>query len=403
VHARRQGVGCANAHGLRGTGDARLWAMSESSHSRSRTEPAGPPGLREHLARLYPGATIVAIEPLGPDASATAGRKDGGGSTTKAAGYGLPVRIELRDGDTARQLVWRVASANEFGHDRRADRAAVMVQAYEDFARIPRHVQAVDLGVIRGGELVSTRDATEPYLITTYAPGTIYAHDLRRIAAERIATPRDVARVDALARYLAALHTPIAPPGTRYRRAIRDLVGSGEGIYGIIDGYPPDVPGAPASRLSAIEARCAAWRWRLRDRDDRLTRTHGDFHPFNIVFDGDTPALLDASRGGCGDPADDVTALAINFVLFALDAPAAWRDGLGVLWHHLWSRYLAERPDDALLAVAPPFFAWRALVVANPVFYPRMTGAARDKLLGFAEDVLDERAPDPAWAEELFR
>ncbi|HEX3476129.1 MAG TPA: phosphotransferase [Kofleriaceae bacterium] len=376
---------------------------SESSGSKPGSESAGPPGLREHLARLYPGATVVAIEPLGPDAGASADRKDAGGSTTKAAGYGLPVRIELREGGAARQLVWRVASANEFGHDRRADRAAVMVQAFDDFARIPQHVQAVDLGVIRGSELVSTRDASEHYLITTYAPGTIYAHDLRRIAAERRVTPRDVDRVDALARTLAALHAPISPPGARYRRAIRDLVGSGEGIFGIIDGYPDDVPGAPATRLAEIEARCAEWRWRLRGRDARLTRTHGDFHPFNIVFDGDALTLLDASRGGCGDPADDVTALAINFVLFALDAPDAWRDGLGVLWRHLWSRYLAERPDGELLEVAPPFLVWRALVVANPVFYPRMTGAARDRLLGFAEDVLDAHALDPASAEELFR
>lgn len=374
-----------------------------SSRLGSGPGPSGPPGLREHLARLYPGATIVAIEPLGPDPGATADRKSGDASTTKAAGYGLPVRVELRDGAATRQLVWRVASANEFGHDRRADRAAVMIQAFEDFARIPQHVEAVDLGVVRGGELVSTRDAAEHYLITSYAPGTIYAHDLRRIATERSATPRDVDRVDALARYLAALHTPIAPPGTRYRRAIRDLVGSGEGIFGIIDGYPADVPGAPADRLEAIEARCAEWRWRLRGRDARLTRTHGDFHPFNIVFDGDAPTLLDASRGGCGDPADDVTALAINFVLFALDAPGAWHRGLGVLWRQLWPRYLAARPDDDLLAVAPPFLAWRALVVANPVFYPGMTAAARDKLLGFAEDVLDEHALDPAWAEELFR
>jgi hypothetical protein len=360
--------------------------------------PSGPPGLGDHLARLYPDARILAIQPLGPDAGATAG------ATTKAAGYGLPVRITLLDaGGVRRELVWRVASANEFGHDRRADRAAAMVQAFDDFAQVPQHVRAVDLGVIRGGELMSIRDATEHYLITSYAPGTIYAHDLRRIAGERIATPRDVDRVDALARTLAALHTPIAPPGARYRRAIRDLVGSGEGIFGIIDGYPPGVPGAPAERLQAIEARCAEWRWRLRGRDDRLTRTHGDFHPFNIVFDGDTPTLLDASRGACGDPADDVTALAINFVLFALDAPAAWRHGLGVLWRHLWHRYLAEREDPDLLAVAPPFLAWRALVVANPAFYPRMSEAARDKLLGFATDVLDQHALDPAWAEELFR
>jgi len=379
---------------LRGTRDADIQGMLASELHDQMT----PACLRDHLSRLYPGARVLSIEPLDPDGGATAG------ATTKAAGYGLPVRIAISDGGVRRELVWRVASANPFGHDRRADRAAAMVQAFDDFGQIPAHVRALDLGVIRAnGELVSTRDATEHYLITTYAPGTIYAHDLRRIAGERIATPRDVERVDVLARYLAALHTPISPPGTRYRRAIRDLVGTGEGIFGIIDGYPDDVPGAPASRLREIEARCVEWRWRLRDRDARLTRTHGDFHPFNIVFDGETPTLLDASRGGCGDPADDVTALAVNFVLFALDAPASWGHGLGVLWRHLWHRYLAERSDLGLLEVAPPFFAWRALVVANPAFYPRMTARARDKLLGFATDLLDEHALDPSWAEELFR
>jgi len=354
--------------------------------------------LREHVLRLYPDATVLAIEPLGPDAGATAG------ATTKATGYGLPVRIVLSEHGVRRDLVWRVASANAFGHDRRSDRAAGMIQAFDDFAQIPRHVRALDLGVVRGsGELASIRDATEHFIITTYAAGTIYAQDLRRIATERIATPADVARVDALARYLAGLHTPLAPAGGRYHRAIRDLVGSGEGIFGIIDGYPPDVPGAPAERLRAIEERCAEWRWRLRDRDGRLARTHGDFHPFNIVFEGDAPTLLDASRGGCGDPADDVTALAVNFLLFSLDAPEAWSHGLGVLWRHLWHRYLAERPDAALLEVAPPFLMWRALVVANPVFYPRMTERARDKLLGFATAVLDAHALEPSWAEDLFR
>jgi Phosphotransferase enzyme family len=378
---------------MRGTRDAMPGAMAAIELH----EPELAARLRDHVSRLYPGADVVAIEPLGPDGGATAG------ATTKAAGYGLPVRITISEGGARRELVWRIASANEFGHDRRADRAAAMVQAYDDFGRMPQHVQAVDLGVIgAGGALISIRDATEHYLITTYAPGTIYADDLRRIAAERVATPRDVARVDTLARYLAALHTPIAPPGMRYRRAIRDLLGSGEGIFGIIDGYPDGVPGASQGRLREIEARCTPWRWRLRDRDARLTRTHGDFHPFNIVFDGETPAMLDASRGGCGDPADDVTALAVNFVLFALDAPAAWEQGLGVLWRHLWHRYLTERPDRGLLEVAPPFFLWRTLVVANPAFYPRMTQQARETLLGFATELLDEPVLDPSWAEELF-
>jgi hypothetical protein len=358
--------------------------------------------LREQVRRLFPGAEIVSIAAMGPDSGATAG------STTKAAGYGVPVRMVVRDGGVQRELVWRVASANEFGHDRRADRAASMVQAFDDFAQIPQHVRVVDLGVIRaGGQLMSIADATEHYLITTYAPGTVYAHDLRRIAEVGRAEARDVARIEVLAGYLARLHTPVASAGSRYRRAIRDLLGSGEGIFGIIDGYPEGVPGASRERLRAIEGRCVEWRWRLRDRDGRLTRTHGDFHPFNIVFDGDAPTLLDASRGGCGDPADDVTALGINFLLFAVDAPRVsprvWEEGLGLLWQRLWERYLAARPDPGLLAVAPPFLMWRALVVANPKFYPRLSARGRDQLLGFATEALDAGVLEPARAEELFR
>src|SRR5260221_9253931 len=98
-------------HGMR---DAPSWKMAGDAPG------VGPPGLRDHVARLVPGATIVAIEPLGPDAGATAS------STTKAAGYGMPVRIVMTDRGERRELVWRVASANEFGHDRRADRAAAM-------------------------------------------------------------------------------------------------------------------------------------------------------------------------------------------------------------------------------------------------------------------------------------
>jgi adenylylsulfate kinase-like enzyme len=68
-------------------------------------------------------------------------------------------------------------------------------------------------------------------------------------------------------------------------------------LHGIVDGYP----------------------------HARLARMHGDFHPFNIVFDGAQPTMLDASRGVCGDPADDLTALAVNFLLFALSEPERGR------------------------------------------------------------------------------
>jgi hypothetical protein len=355
------------------------------------------PRLREHLARLYPDHEVAEVEPLAPDSGAT---RD---STTKAAGYGRPVRIVLTRGGEVRELVWRVATANEFGHDRRSDRAANLLLAYDDFARVPGHVAPLDVGMIGAdGELISIRDGVEPYLLTAFARGTIYAEDLRRVAREGACAELDVARAGALARYLAQLHTPIDDP-VGYRRAIRDLVGHGEGIFGIVDGYPPDAPGAPAERLAAIERKCVEWRWRLRGHEGRLVRTHGDFHPFNVVFgDGASFTLLDASRGTQGDPADDVTAMAINYVLFAVDAPGAWRRGLGPLWHELWRTYARERRDGSLLACAPPFFAWRALVVCNPRFYPELSEGGRAALLGLAEGALDAGHLDPAWADELF-
>ena len=97
-----------------------------------------------------------------------------------------------------------------------------------------------------------------------------------------------------------------------------------------------------------VDVRRVDWRWRLRDRGARLARNHGDFHPFNLLFDaGGALRLLDASRGCVGEPADDLTALAVNYVFFAIDHPGAWRAGLGELWHRLWDGW-----PDPLAALA---------------------------------------------------
>jgi aminoglycoside phosphotransferase (APT) family kinase protein len=352
-----------------------------------------PPGLAARVEALLPGRRVIAVEPLGPDTGATAH------ATAKAAGFGQPVRVRLDDGGA---VVWRTAGANDFGHDRRADRAQATLEAFDDFRLMPRHVQALDVGAIApGGALISLRDAGELYLITSWAEGAIYAGDLRRIAAEGVARDLDLGRADALASHLAELHCE--PGDGSYRRAIRDLIGHGEGIFGIIDSYPDDVPAAPPARLRAIEARCVDWRWRLRGRDRRLARTHGDFHPFNVVFgEGTSFTLLDASRGAAGDPADDLTAMAINYVFFAIDRPDAWPRGLAPLWRRFWRTYAQARDDAGLAEAAPPYFAWRALVLANPRFYPALSERGRDALLGLAERVLEAGRLEPAHAEELF-
>jgi hypothetical protein len=362
-----------------------------------------PEGLRVLVAALFPGASVERVVALGPDVEVDV-------DTEKGVGYGRPLRVTVVEpAGWRRELVFRTAVPNEFGHDRRADRAEEMLVAHDLFNETPDHVRSLDVGAIGpDGRLVSLRGTGEFYLVTEWAEGEPYAEDLRRIARERTARPLDLARCEALVRWLVRLHAGRLDDPPAWRRALRDLVGHGEGVFGIADAYPADVPGAPPDRLRRIEERCLAWRFRLRDRSGRLTRTHGDFHPFNVLFrspekgDGTRFTLLDASRGGKGDAADDVVAMTVNYVFFALEHREAWPKGLGLLWRRFWEVYLAATGDREILETAPPYLAWRALVLASPRFYPRLGARAREAILHLAERALEGPRFDPAWAEVLF-
>jgi hypothetical protein len=364
---------------------------------------AAPARLDSLVQTLFPGARVERIRPLGPDA--------GTGDTAKVEGYGAPVRITARLPDGAgRDLVFRTMAPNPFGHDRRADRADGLILAYDQFLGTPDHVRALDVGAIaEDGRCVSLRDTGEFYLVTEWAEGVPYSEDLRRITHDGLARPLDRARAAALARWLASLHSKRWADPERWRRVVRDLVGHGEGIFGMVDGYPADTPAASPARLKAIEERCLEWRWKLREKRRRLARTHGDFHPFNVLFppgesDGDPVRfrLLDASRGGAGDPADDLTAMAINYLFFSLQHRAAWRRGLGPLWRLFLETYLAAAKDEEVQETAPPWLAWRGLVVASPRFYPNLGEEARDALLSFVERVLDRGFLAVEDAEEVL-
>ncbi|HYG67920.1 MAG TPA: aminoglycoside phosphotransferase family protein [Anaeromyxobacteraceae bacterium] len=352
--------------------------------------------VRAAVERVAPGARIVACDALS-DAGAGIARKGGG--------YGRPVRVTVEPSAGPRAtFVFRTATPNAFGHDRRSDRIADLALAYDTFSLVPDHVRALDFGFVAERGVVSAAGAGEPYVLTTYAEGELYAEDLRRIGREGSAGALDLARCEALARWLGALHAERLDDRVAWERAIRDLVGDGEGIFGVVDAYGTDVPGAPPERLEALERRCVGWRWRLRPRVERLRRTHGDFHPFNVVFsDGTRFTPLDASRGCAGDPADDVVAMAINYVFFALQTPAAWERGFAPLWRRFWAAYDEATGDRGVRETAPPFFAWRALVLGCPAFYPDLSGRARDALLGLAERALDAGALDSGSVEEPFR
>ncbi len=326
--------------------------------------------------------TIVSVCPIAAD------RAEG---ELKHVGYGEPLLVKYRAGADERRAVLRTAGANWFGHDRRSDRAALMLLSADTYDAVPDHIRVIDVGAVgAAGNMISLTEAGELYLLTTWVEGRLYASDLRRVERDGVSTPQDRARAAALGAWAAKLHTPpLDEPAEVYHRAIRDLVGSGEGIFGLVDSYPDDGP-VSRERLARIEQRATAWRARLRPRHARLRQTHGDFHPYNVLFrDGVDFSTLDASRGCRGDPADDVAAMSVNYLLGAAIDPSVWQTGLGPLWSAFWESYFATRDDHDLLASVAPFFAWRLLVLASPVWYPSIPDQGRDALLSAAEYALD--------------
>lgn len=340
-----------------------------------------------------------------------------GGSTQgedalKQFSYGEPLRIEYSVGDRVMTEVIHRIRPTPFGRERSDDRAAAIWLDYTTFNRLPRHVNAMDLVAhLECGRLVSLREPRDLLLVTTYQPGELYADDLVRLRDGGELRATDLRRVEALARYLAEVHQQTIDDPSRqpvlWRRRLRDLVGHGECIMGLTDNYPPDFALADADRLQRIEEMANRWRWRLKPRNHRLRQVHGDFHPFNILFSNSIKFhVLDRSRGEWGEPADDVSCMTINYIFFGLQHSGDLNGPFRQLYERFWQVYLTNRHDPELLEVIQPWYAWRALVVASPVWYPSISDAVRSKLLRFCEQVMadehfDYVHPERYWQAEL--
>jgi hypothetical protein len=201
--------------------------------------------------------------------------------------------------------------------------------------------------------------------------------------------------------YLATIHRARGSNLGLYTRRLRELVGGNECIAGIIDSYPPEVDGITADVLRTIEQQCVSWRWRLKPFARRLAQVHGDFHPWNVLFqEGAAFNVIDRSRGEWGDPADDVTSLAVNYLFFSLLRSGRLEGPFETLFARFWHRYVEVTGDDELATVAGVFFAFRGLVIANPVWYPTLAPDVRRKLVAFVRAALDAPTFDPRRVNE---
>jgi hypothetical protein len=342
---------------------------------------------------------------LGSDAHILDLRRLGEPEEGKGFGYGVPVRVDYELANGVREsAVLHTMGPGSFGHEHMSDRARVLLWSHQAFNRLPRHVRSWDVGGFQaGGGIISLGSVEEFCLLTEYAEGQPYALDLERLREHGWLTDLDRARADALCDYLVEIHAERGVDSGNdprlYIRRNRELVGDGECIMGLADSYPEHPLFTPLV-LQQIEHRAVDWRWRLKNRTHRLRRVHGDFHPWNILFasgpglNGDF-RVLDRSRGEYGDPADDVTCITLNYVFFSLQRSGTLEGALESLFLRFWDRYLEKTGDREILEVAAPFFVFRALVLASPLWYPSLADDVRQKLLAFILNVFEQDTFDP--------
>lgn len=351
--------------------------------------------LAPYLAEVL-GARVddVSVRPLG----------GGEGDDVKGFGYGVPLAVRCRANGRVRDVVIaRTRPVAGFGHDYPADRAWQAIFSHAAYNSFPCHARSLDVGCVRpGGALVSVGDAVEYFQVVEMVDGTLYKIDLERLLDGAL-EERDLLRARALARFLAGAHQQRHTDPALYQRRIRELVGHGECLMGILDSYPHPYAPLPPAACEAIERAAVGWRWRLRERTDRLARVHGDFHPWNLLFrEGADFTALDRSRGEWGEPADDVAALGINYLFFGLlraareRRPGTVAEPFATLFHVFVDTYAAASGDADLFAVIPPFFAFRALVLAHPRWYPTLDDVTRAAILRLARTMMEGGAVDAA-------
>jgi aminoglycoside phosphotransferase family enzyme len=305
--------------------------------------------------------------------------------------HGTAFRIKFNISNQEKRLIIKTLFPSGFGHDHYSDRAQVLLLAHAVYNEMPNHVRAVDVVGEKDEGFISVKDTHEFYLLMEESHGESYFSDLDAILERGRLTNLDREKAVMLGRFLAKIHREAYNGENRktlYRRRIRNLIGHGECIMGIIDSYN-SVDFTTDQELVEYAGKCLAWWGKIRDKSERLCNVHGDFHPGNIRFWNKHFTVLDRSRGQWGEPADDVSCLAINYIYYAIKDNGSFKGSFTELFRLFMNSYLEETRDDEFFEVIQPFFAFRVLVIANPKFYPEETSETRRKLLGFGQSVLE--------------
>ncbi len=351
--------------------------------------------IQEYLSQLYKAPVkVVEVTQIGSKES----------TDMKGFGYGKPVLVRFLIQGKPEIVVLETMAENSFGHDHFADRAQNLLWANSVYNKMPEHVRSLDVGAITSdGTLLSAGSAEEFFLLTEFVQGETYYKDLERIYRLGKLNAVDEQRAEALALFLTVIHKTKLNAPHLYTRRIRDLIGHGECIMGLIDNYPSD-DRAIYNLLQPIEEKCVEWRWKIKGMNHRLCQVHGDFHPWNILFREDINfTVLDRSRGEWGEPADDVASMLINYLFFSLQKSGSFNGPFQTLFDTFWNTYMKVTGDTEMTQVIQPFLAWRGLVIANPIWYPALSHDMRLTIFQFIQNIVNTSVFDPQNVNEYLK
>jgi hypothetical protein len=341
--------------------------------------------VENYLTGLYGKAKVIGISELG---GLPVEVEEG----IKGFGYGKPYLIDFEAGGKKLSVVLSSMRVQKgFGHDHFSDRAQILLWQNSVFNNLPGHVKSLDVGYFtRKGELFSAGKVDEYFILMEKIEGKEYFLDLERIKKDGKLTPLDIGRTEALSTYLAEIHANRHDDRELYLRKIRDTVGHGECIMGLTDSYPDDLDFVTWGDLCEIEKKCVDWRYKIKGRTHRLCMTHGDFHPWNIMFrEGADFTVLDRSRGEWGEAADDVSSITMNYLFYSLQKYGELAGPFQEMFELFLDNYLERTGDRELLEVIQLFYVFRSLVVASPIWYPNLDPGVRTKLFNFINNILD--------------
>lgn len=312
--------------------------------------------------------------------------------------------LKFEQDSKLKTLVMRIVRGDTgWGHDYLSDRASVLLLQHMLYNSAPENtcIPSIDvIAVLRNGSLVSIGHAVEFIQLVeplTEEHGRPYIEYLLELSRRGTLTRRDEDMCIKCVAYLSTLHLEKANNRNLYVRHIRDLIGHGEMLMGVVDTYQDNLDFISDEEICRIEVEAVKWRNRLKRKTYRLSRIHGDFHPFgNIRFKPDGSIVaVDLSREMYGEPADDLTALTINYVFISIWQHGYLNDGFRRLFKLFYEEYLNKTGDEEILRVVQPFYAFRGMVVVHPIYYPEMRREQRRMLVNFVLNVLEEDEFNP--------